>query len=86
MPSLKTKAIGPHSMRHTAAVHLLRAGVDINTIRAWLGHVSLDTTNVYAEIDLEMKAKALASCDISDEVTLKRRRKQADLMAFLQKL
>lgn len=86
MPSLKAKAIGPHSMRHTAAVHLLRAGVDINTIRAWLGHVSLDTTNVYAEIDLEMKAKALASCDISDEVTQKRRRKQADLMTFLQGL
>src|SRR5947199_1383390 len=86
MPSLKAKAIGPHSMRHTAAVHLLRAGVDINTIRAWLGHVSLHTTNVYAEIDLEMKAKALASCDISDEVTLKRRRKQPDLLAFLQTL
>jgi len=40
---------------------LLRAGVDINTIRAWLGHVSLETTNRYAEIDLEMKAKALAA-------------------------
>ena len=39
-------------------MHLLRAGVDINTIRAWLGHVSLVTTNVYAEVDLEMKAEA----------------------------
>jgi len=37
-----------------------RPGVDLNTIRAWLGHVSLDTTNVYAEIDLDMKSKALA--------------------------
>jgi site-specific recombinase XerC len=42
--------------RHTTATHLLRAGVDINTIRAWLGHVSIDTTNIYAESDLEMKA------------------------------
>jgi site-specific recombinase XerC len=67
-------------------VHLLRAGVDINTIRAWLGHVSLDTTNIYAEVDLEMKAKALASCDISDEVTVKRRRKQPDLIGFLHRL
>jgi hypothetical protein len=50
--------------RHAAAVHLLRAGVDINTIRAWLGHISLDTTNIYAEVDLEMKAKALAQCEI----------------------
>src|SRR5881396_824954 len=48
--------------RHTTATHLLRAGVDINTIRAWLGHVSIDTTNVYAEIDLATKAKALATC------------------------
>nr|WP_245425239.1 hypothetical protein [Sinorhizobium sp. M4_45] len=43
----------------------MRAGVDINTIRAWLGHVSLDTTHIYAEVDLEMKAKALAKVDIS---------------------
>jgi site-specific recombinase XerD len=38
--------------------------VDINTIRAWLGHVSMDTTNIYAETDLEMKAKALATCEV----------------------
>ena len=49
-------------MRHTTAVHLLRAGVDINTIRAWLGHVSLETTNRYAQVDLEMKARALRTC------------------------
>jgi site-specific recombinase XerD len=86
VPSLKSKRLGPHSVRHTSAVHLLRSGVDINTIRAWLGHVSLDTTNVYAEVDLEMKAKALASCDISNAVVVKRQRKQPDLMAFMQQL
>lgn len=48
--------------RHSTAVHLLRSGVDINTIRAWLGHVSLETTNRYAQVDLEMKARALRSC------------------------
>lgn len=58
-PDLKKKRISPHIIRHTTATHLLRAGVDINTIRAWLGHVSINTTNVYAEIDLEMKEKAL---------------------------
>jgi integrase/recombinase XerD len=47
----------------STATHLLCAGVDINTIRAWLGHVSLDTTNVYAETDLDMKAKALGMCE-----------------------
>src|ERR1035438_6431172 len=51
MPSLASKRVSPHSIRHTTATHLLRAGVDINTVRAWLGHVSLDTTNIYAEID-----------------------------------
>ena len=51
-PSLAKKAISLHVIRHTTATHLLRAGVDINTIRAWLGHVSIDTTNVYAEVGL----------------------------------
>lgn len=66
LPSIATKRVSPHTIRHTTATHLLRAGVDINTIRAWLGHVNLSTTNVYAEVDLEMKAKALANCAIDD--------------------
>jgi site-specific recombinase XerD len=64
LPSLEHKRLSPHTIRHTTATHLLRAGVDINTIRAWLGHVSVDTTNVYAEIDLATKAKALEKCAI----------------------
>jgi site-specific recombinase XerD len=48
----------------------LASGVDINTIRAWLGHVSLATTNVYAEVDLEMKAKALAGCEVDGPARL----------------
>jgi integrase/recombinase XerD len=64
VPSLAVKRVSPHTIRHTTAVHLLRAGVDINTIRAWLGHVSLETTNIYAQVDLEMKAKALALCEV----------------------
>jgi hypothetical protein len=43
------------------------AGVDITTIRAWLGHVSLATTNVYADVDLEMKAKPLVSCEVEEQ-------------------
>jgi integrase/recombinase XerD len=62
-PSLRTKRVSPHVIRHSTATHLLRAGVDINTIRAWLGHVSLTTTNIYAETDLETKARALATCE-----------------------
>src|SRR5205814_6587916 len=66
VPSIAAKRVSPHVIRHTTAVHLLRAGVDINTIRAWLGHVSLDTTNIYAEVDLVMKAKALAKCEVNN--------------------
>ena len=63
-PSLGAKRISAHSIRHSTAVHLLRAGVDLNTIRAWLGQVSLNTTHGYAEIDVEMKAQALAPVEI----------------------
>jgi integrase/recombinase XerD len=87
MPGLAAKRVSPHSIRHTCASHLLRAGVDINTIRAWLGHVSLDTTNVYAEADLEMKAAALAHCEVKGKsVPGKRWRQDAGLMAFLKSL
>lgn len=87
VPALSAKRISPHTLRHTTAVHLLRAGTDINTIRAWLGHVSLDTTNVYAHVDLDLKAKALAHCEIMTP-TRKRRRWRDDprLMAFLRSL
>ena len=87
IPSMQGKRISPHTMRHTTAVHLLRAGVDINTIRAWLGHVSLDTTHVYAEVDLEMKAKALATLDITNLPIAARVRAPAhSVMDFLRDL
>jgi integrase/recombinase XerD len=86
-PSLSTKRVSPHTIRHATATHLLRAGVDINTIRAWLGHVSLNTTNVYAEIDLEMKAQALAMCEVTEPQKSKKRwRDDPALMAFLRSL
>jgi hypothetical protein len=76
--------------RHSTASHLLRVGVDINTIRAWLGHVSSETSNRYAEADLEMKAKALATCagpDPSRNSDGKAAwRKDRDLLAFLTSL
>lgn len=88
LPSLKSKRISPHTMRHTTATHLLRAGVDLNTIRAWLGHVSVDTTNIYAETDLAMKARALAACDPGGgwRKIKKTWRNNPSLMEFLRKL
>ncbi len=87
MPSLQAKRISAHSIRHSTAVHLLRAGVDLNTIRAWLGHVSLNTTHVYAEIDFEMKAQALAQVEIPLSARGgKRWREDRGLLAFLRSL
>jgi len=58
-PSLRTKKVTPHVVRHTTALHLLQAGVDIAVIALWLGHESIETTHVYLEIDLAHKAQAL---------------------------
>jgi len=60
VPSLSGKQLHPHSMRHSTAVHLLQAGVDLPTISHWLGHASINTTNRYAKVDLEMKRRAIA--------------------------
>jgi len=59
-PTLAAKRVHPHVLRHTTAVHLLQAGVDLVTISHWLGHASVETTNRYAAVDLEMKRAALA--------------------------
>jgi integrase/recombinase XerD len=87
IPSLTGKKVSPHLIRHTTAVHLLRSGVDIDTIRAWLGHVSLDTTHISAEVDMEMKAKALAKVDISGlPVGPPSRTTSPSLLTFLRQL
>lgn len=61
-PTLLGKKVTPHTFRHTTAMHLLQSNVDLNMIRSWLGHASIETTNTYVEIDLEMKRKTLDSC------------------------
>jgi site-specific recombinase XerD len=58
--SLKKKRVSPHVIRHTTATHLLQSGVDLTVIRAWLGHVSTNTTHKYIDIDLKMKQAALS--------------------------
>jgi integrase len=65
---------------------LLRSGVDINTIRIWLGHVSLQTTHIYAESDLKMKAKALARCEAPLLEEHKGPSPRKGLMGFLRTL
>ena len=62
-PTLLTRRVTPHTFRHTTAMHLLQSGVELNMIRSWLGHASIDTTHGYVEIDMEMKQKILQSCE-----------------------
>ena len=86
LPSLGGRSVTPHIIRHTTATHLLRAGVDINTIRAWLGHASLRTTNIYTEIDLQTKARAIDRCEVVSGDREGSWKEDGELMAFLQSL
>ena len=77
--------VSPHVIRHTTAMHLLHAGVDITTIAAWLGHVQLSTTHGYVEIDLRMKQKAVAAAATLPELT-QGKFPEGDLLAWLAAL
>jgi len=81
-PSLATKRVGPHVLRHATATHLLRLGVDLNTIRVWLGHA----TNIYAEVDFATKATALACCESAKVGPSAPWKEAPDLLAFLKAL
>ena len=84
-PSLRSKRVSPHVLRHTAAMELLRHGVDRTVIALWLGHESVETTHVYLHADLNLKEKALAK---TTALGLKpgRFRADDDLVAFLEAL
>ena len=86
VPALAGRNVTPHVIRHTTACHLVLAGVDINTVRAWLGHVSINTTNIYAEIDLTLKANAVALCEVGQPRSRRSWMEDKNLMAFLKSL
>lgn len=65
-PSLGLRTVTPHIFRHTTALHLIQAGVDIVTVKEWLGHADIKTTMQYLEINLEMKRQALEKCPPPD--------------------
>ena len=65
---------------------MLRSGVDINTIRAWLGHAKIDTTAIYAEIDMQAKARAASLSDSGEARPSKPWNQDKGLMAFLHSL
>lgn len=89
IPTLARKRVSPHTIRHTAAVHMLNAGVDLNVIRSWLGHVDLRTTSIYAEINLATKRKAIETCAPSATIGRTRRpswKRKPDLLTWLEAL
>ena len=84
-PSLSKCDISPHTIRHTTAMHLLQAGVDLSVIAMWLGHESIQTTHQYLQADLESKKKALAALE-SPRLPRSRRAAANPLMQFLEGL
>ena len=83
--SLTTKTVTPHTLRHAAAMALLRRGVDLTVIALWLGHESTETTEVYLHADMQLKERALAHADPSGIVP-DRYRPPDRLLAFLEGL
>jgi site-specific recombinase XerD len=61
-PSLQTKRVTPHVMRHTTALHLIQSNVDVSVAKDWLGHADIRTTSLYIDINIEMRRKALEQC------------------------
>ena len=86
--SLNKKRLHPHSIRHSTAIYLLKSGVDLITISQWLGHCSINTTNKYATIDLEMKREALAKANPpkSKSKTKASWKKNPDILKWLESL
>lgn len=66
-PSLRTKRVSPHTIRHTTAVHFLRTGIDIETVGAWLGHLTPETMQRYAELDRDSEAEGDSDGDAERE-------------------
>lgn len=84
-PELAKRRVSPHTIRHTTAMHLLQAGVDISVIALWLGHESPVTTHHYIEADLAMKERTLARLQ-EPEAKIQRYRAPDSLIAFLKTL
>jgi len=87
-PALNAKHISPHTFRHTTAMHLLQSGVELNVIRAWLGHSSLETTSQYIEVDLAMKRRAIEACEPHARPSKRAApwQRRQDILAWLESL
>lgn len=84
-PSLAGKRVSPHTLRHSTAMELLHHGVDQSVIALWLGHESVETTQIYIHADMRLKEKALASV-AAPETRPGRFHPDDDLLSWLEAL
>lgn len=84
-PSLRKKRVGPHVLRHTTAMELLQAGVDRSVIALWLGHESVETTQIYLDANLALKEEALKKTSPVN-TTVGRFKPDDQLLSFLRNL
>lgn len=84
-PSLTAKRVTPHTLRHSTAMELLHHGVDQSVIALWLGHESVETTQIYIHADMRMKERALSRV-AAPEAHRGRYRPDDQLLAFLEAL
>jgi site-specific recombinase XerD len=84
--SIREKTVGPHTWRHSTAVHMLQAGNDINMVAMWLGHADANTTHVYAEINMAMKRKMLTACPPPTGKTARRAWQKPSTIRWLEAL
>jgi integrase/recombinase XerD len=85
-PSISTKTVTPHSLRHSTAMALLTSGVDVSVIALWLGHESTNVTQIYLHADMSIKERALARLAPSDTRSTSRYKPPDRLLAFLESL
>ena len=84
--TLANKRLHPHSVRHSTAIQLLKAGVDLVTISNWLGHTSVNTTNRYAKIDLDMKREAINRIGPTEKGTTPSWQTDSSILTWLESL
>jgi len=85
-PSLLEKRVTPHVLRHTAAMQLRQAGVDLSVMALWLGHQSIETTLIYLQADLASREKAVSLLAPVKNDGYRRFRPTDNLLAFLNGL
>ncbi len=85
-PTLGTKNVTPHTLRHTAAMRLLHAGIDITVMALWLGHQNIETTQIYLHADMTIKERALARTAPTGADPGRYQPASDELLTFLQRL